>query len=286
MVFAAAAAATVAVPASALAGPRAGARYDGTSATSKPVFLEVRQDGRRLGNWEVATRVPCSDGKRHLVGFGSKGERPVTIAPDGTFSFSSPQRRSGQATFKGAFDSSGNRVTGSFNVALKDRHVSCQTGEVTYAMSRDGTPGAPYRDSRVASGLYVASGRSLSLTLRPLLPGQLIHSLHVRYRLRCRSGATRRGFDVLSPLALNRRGAFAGGAAGPLNGRSVVVRHQFQIEGAFRYLRGAYRLGGAIQVRNVIRRRGGSTDVCKGKIPFVGSFKRGPLGEEGPHPAG
>ncbi len=54
--------------------------------------------------------------------------------------------------------------------------------------------------------------------------------------------------------------------------------------GVFTYP-GGYKLTGTLSARNVIRKPGKPTAVCKATIPFTGRFVRGPLGEEGPHPA-
>ena len=283
-VAAVAAGLVAAVPAE--AAPRGGARYDGRSADKQRVFLEVRKGAKRLGDYAFSTRTRCSDGKRHRVVFVSEGERPVAIGDDGSFSYTSPNRRNGQTTFDGKFDDTGNKVTGSFRSTLRTRRYTCRTGEVAYSMNRDGTPGAPYRNARVASGRYEASGRSIALRMRPLLPGGFIHSLNVAYSTRCSSGQDYTWQHKVAVLALTRRATFAvelRGRAPVKPRRRATIR--VRIAGRFRYENGAYRVRGAVRTANVVR-RAGRRDPCRATLPFAGTFRAGPLGEEGPHPTG
>jgi hypothetical protein len=267
----------------ALAGPRGGARYDGRDATHKRAFVAVSKNARSVKAFGFATRTgTCSDHKRHAVIFALARAR-TRILPNGSFGKAVAAGRS-RARVSGQFNASGDTVTGIYNIALRTRRYRCRTGDVNYSLHRDGTRGAPYRNARTASGLYTGSGRGVRLSLRALVPGGLIHSFRVAYSTRCSSGKPQPwALRLVVPLLKGSRFA-------------AVVRDRHrrksggsdstnaQIAGKFVYARG-YKLAGAIKARNVIRKPGKKPIVCKATIPFTGRFIRGPLGEEGPHPA-
>jgi hypothetical protein len=276
-------AATLVSAAPALAGARAGARYDGRDATHKRAFVAVSKDGRRIRAFGFATRPTCSDGKRHLVFFESSRRAKPRVLPDGSFNDHLTSGRD-RGNMSGRFDLTGNAVTGSYSISVRTRHYRCKTGTVGYVLNRDGTSGAPYRTGTVASGLYRAAAPGLQLQMRPLVPAGLIHSFDVVYATKCSSGkpqpwelrlvvAIRKG-NRFAALVRDRRRLKGGGSETLRTG----------IAGSFAYAQG-YKLGGALKARNVIRRPGRRPVVCRGSIRFAGRFIRGPLGEEGPHPA-
>jgi hypothetical protein len=267
----------------ALAGPLAKARYDGRDATHKRAFMRVAKDGRSVARFGFATRTRCSDGKRHPVIFVNDRRTTPRILADGSFNHHEVEGRD-RADVTGQFDPAGNTVTGIYSVTYHFRGHTCSTGDVTYTLHRDGTAGAAFRTPLVASGLYSASGRGLKLSMRPLVPGGLIHSFRVVYATRCSSGKTVPWeLRLVVPIVKRGRfGAVVSERAGHESGRTDITRAR--IAGVFAYA-GGYKLAGKLSARNLIKKPGEKPVVCRATIPFTGGFIRGPLGEEGPHPA-
>src|SRR4051812_10249502 len=179
--------------------PLAGKRYDGGIGPRQPVFLRVKPDRASLANYGFAVRSSCSDGVRRLVAVANKGEKPTTIASDGSFSYSSPPkpfvfvlkngkvaRGKGSFNFSGRFVSGGQAVTGTVETSFSSKQLNCHTGPVPFTADADGTPNAPYRSTNVASGRYDVKGKSFPRSrLTAFLPGRFLARFSFRSVAKC-----------------------------------------------------------------------------------------------------
>jgi hypothetical protein len=273
--------ASLLVPGTALAGPRAKAHYDGRDATKRQALVVVSKDGTRAA-FTFGTRAACTDGKRRaLVFLDTDKRRLARVLPDGSFT-KSLRDGPGTATVHGTFDAVGNTVTGTYSIVTRARGYTCRTGDVAFTLHRDGTAGAPYRNAVVATGLYQAAGPGVALRMRTVLPSRIVHGARVEYDTKCSSGK-RRAWSV-APLVLmqgSRFGAVVRDRQRLESGAKATTR--VRIAGAFAYDNG-YKVAGTLSARNVIKQPGQRPVVCRATVPFTGRFIRGPLGEEGPHP--
>jgi hypothetical protein len=267
----------------ATAGPRPGERYDGRSATGNRIMLSVRSDGSRLRRYFFGVRSRCTDGSRRLAGLGHPGERPVAIDAAGTFAHSSPayRYRYGRArgrirvSFSGTFDAAGDTASGTIEATFRSRRFDCSSGPVGFTVQRDGTAGAPWRDSLMATGAYRARGRGVTARLRALAPGRELLRGTIRYRAPCRAGGTLTSGRTFLRYPLTERGRLrvAGRANFRIPSDSVTVRSRFRL--ALRFSRGT-RVRGSWRVRAVVFRAGRAIDSCRMSRSFRGSFRSGP----------
>jgi hypothetical protein len=267
----------------ALAGPRPGERYDGSSATGQRIYLSVRADGSRLERYTFVVRTRCSDGKRRTQGLLHPGERPVPIDAAGSFSHRSPARRGGygrvrgrlRLSFSGTFDAAGDTATGTIEATFRSPRFDCSSGPVGFTVHRNGTAGAPWRDSLMATGMYRARGRGVTARLRALSPGRELLRGAIRYRAPCRAGgALTSGRTFLNyPLTERGRLRVAGRANFRIPSDRVTVRSRFRL--VMRFF-GGRRVRGAWRVRAVVYRGGRAIDSCRMSRSFRGSFRRGP----------
>jgi hypothetical protein len=268
---------------SAAAAPRPGERYDGRSATGQRVYLSVRSDGSRLERYSFLVRTRCSDGKRRLQGLLHPGERPVAIDAAGSFSHTSRPERGGYGrvrgrltlSFSGTFDAAGDTATGTIEATFSGGRFDCATGPVGFTVHRDGTAGAPWRDSLMATGTYRVRGRGVTARLRALAPGRELVRGTFRYRAPCRSGGTLTSGRTFLNYPLTERGRL--GVSGRANFRirsdRVSVRSRFRLTLRFS---GANRVRGAWRVQAVVTRGGRVIDSCAMNRRFSGSFRSGP----------
>jgi hypothetical protein len=266
-----------------LAGPRPGERYDGRSATGQRVFLSVRADGTRLERFTFLVRTRCSDGRRRIQGLIHRGERPVPIDAAGSFSHRSPAYRGryGRArgrlrvSFSGAFDASGDTATGTIEATFRGGRFDCSSGPVGFTVHRDGTAGAPWRDSLMATGSYRARGRGVTARLRALAPGRELLRGTIRYRAPCRAGGALTSGQTFRNYRLSERGRLrvSGRANFRIPSDRVTVRTRFRL--TLRFF-GGVQVRGAWRVRAVVRRGGRAIDTCRMNRPFSGSFRSGP----------
>jgi hypothetical protein len=266
-----------------LAGPRPGERYDGRSATGQRVYLSVRADGSRLERYSFVVRTRCSDGRRRLQGLIQRGERPVPFDAAGSFSHRSPAYRGRygrvrgrlRLSFSGTFDAAGDTATGTIDATFSARRFDCSSGPVGFTVHRDGTAGAPWRDSLMATGAYRARGRGVTARLRALAPGRELLRGTIRYRAPCRAGgALTSGRTFLNyPLSERGRLRVAGLARFRIPSDRVTVRARFRL--TLRFFGGS-RVRGTWRVRAVVRRGGRAIDTCRMNRPFSGSFRSGP----------
>ena len=77
----------------ALAGPRAGERYDGKSATGQRIFLSVSSSGARLARYSFSVRTTCTDGTRRVQSLLHTGQAPTSIDAAGAFAHESQVQR-------------------------------------------------------------------------------------------------------------------------------------------------------------------------------------------------
>src|SRR5918992_882175 len=267
----------------AVAGPRPGERYDGRSATGQRVYLSVRGDGTRLERYAFVVRTRCTDGRRRIQGLVHPGERPVGIDAAGSFSHQSrPQRgRFGRVpgrfslSFSGAFDAAGDTATGTIEATFRSRRFDCSSGPVGFTVHRDGTAGAPWRDSLMATGAYRARGRGVTARLRALAPGRELVRGTIRYRAPCRAGGALTSGRTFLRYSLTERGRLrvAGRANFRIPSDRVRVRARFRL--ALRFF-GGTRVTGAWRVRAVVLRGGRAIDSCRMSRSFRGTFLRGP----------
>jgi hypothetical protein len=267
-----------------LAGPRPGERYDGRSATGQRVYLSVRADGSRLGRYSFVVRTRCSDGRRRFQGLIHRSERPVPIDAAGGFSHRSPAYRGRygrvrgrlRLSFAGTFDAAGDTASGTIEATFRARRFDCSSGPVGFTVHRDGTAGAPWRDSLMATGAYRARGRGVTARLRVLSPGRELLRGAIRYRAPCRAGGTLTSGRTFLNYPLSERGRLR--ATGRANFRipsdRVTVRARFRLTLRFS---GGERVRGAWRVRAVVRRGGRAIDTCRMNRPFSGSFRSGPV---------
>jgi hypothetical protein len=266
-----------------MAGPRPGERYDGRSATGQRVYLSVRADGSRLERYRFAVRTRCSDGRRRFQGLFHRGERPVPIDAAGSFSHRSPAHRGRygrvrgrfRLSFSGTFDAAGDTATGTIEATFRGGRFDCSSGPVGFTVHRDGTAGAPWRDSLMATGAYRARGRGVAARLRTLAPGRELLRGTIRYRAPCRTGGTLTSGRKFLNYPLSERGRLrvAGRARFRIPSDRVTVRARFRL--TLRFF-GGTRVRGAWRVRAVVRRGGRAIDTCRMNRPFSGSFRSGP----------
>jgi hypothetical protein len=279
---AALAAVLVAAPA-ALAGPRPGERYDGRSATGQRVNLSVRSDGARLQRFTFQVETRCTDGRRRVQGLLHPRERPVGIDAAGAFSHESPAWRArygrvrgrAQLSFSGAFDAAGDTATGTIEATFRSGRFDCSSGPVEFTVHRDGTAGAPWRDSLMATGAYRARGRGVTARLRALAPGRELVRGAIRYRAPCRAGGGLTSGRTFLNYPLSERGRLrvTGRANFRIRSDRVTVRSRFRL--ALRFF-GGTRVRGAWRVRAVVFRGGRAIDSCRMSRSFRGSFRSGP----------
>jgi hypothetical protein len=270
-------------PPAALAGPRPGERYDGRSATGNRITLTVRSDGSRLHRYFFGVRTRCTDGSRRLAGLGQAGERPVEIDAAGAFAHRSPvyRFRYGRArgrfrlSFSGTFDAAGDTATGTIEAAFRSRRFDCSSGPVAFTVHRDGTAGAPWRDSLMATGAYRARGRGVTARLRALAPGRELERGTIRWRAPCRAGGTlSSGRTFLRyPLTESGRLRVVGRSNFRIPSDRVTVRSRFRL--ALRFF-GGTRVRGTWRVRATVFRGGRAIDSCRMSRSFRGSFRSGP----------
>jgi hypothetical protein len=267
----------------AMAGPRPGERYDGRSATGQRVYLSVRADGTRLERYALVVRTRCTDGRRRIQGLVHRGERPVGIDAAGSFSHQSSADRGGygrvrgslRLSFSGTFDAAGDTATGTIEATFRARRFDCSSGPVAFTVHRDGTAGAPWRDSLMATGSYRARGRGVNARLRALAPGRELLRGAIRYRAPCRAGGALTSGRTFLNYPLTERGALrvSGRADFRIPSDRVMVRSRFRL--ALRFL-GGTRVRGAWRVRAVVFRGGRAIDSCRMNRSFRGSFRSGP----------
>jgi hypothetical protein len=266
-----------------LAGPRPGERYDGRSATGQRVYLSVRADGSRLERYGFFVRTRCSDGRQRFQGLIHRGERPVSIDAAGSFSHRSPAYRGRygrvrgrlRLSFSGTFDAAGDTATGTIEATFSGRRFDCSSGPVGFTVHRDGTAGAPWRDSLMSTGAYRARGRGVTARLRALAPGRELLRGTIRYRAPCRAGgALTSGRTFLNyPLSEHGRLRVSGRANFRIPSDRVTVRARFRL--TLRFF-GGVQVRGTWRVRAVVRRGGRAIDTCRMTRPFSGSFRSGP----------
>jgi hypothetical protein len=267
----------------ALAGPRPGERYDGRSATGQRIYLSVRADGSRLESYAFVVGTRCTDGRQRVQGLVHRGERPTGIDAAGSFSHRSRVDRGGyggvrgrlRLSFSGTFDAAGDTATGTIEATFRARRFDCSSGPVGFTVHRDGTAGAPWRDSLMATGAYRARGRGVTARLRTLAPGREVVRGAIRYRAPCRAGGALTSGRTFLNYQLTERGRLrvAGRANFRIPSDRVTVRSRFRL--ALRFF-GRTRVSGVWRVRAVVFRGGRAIDSCRMSRSFRGTFRSGP----------
>ena len=241
---------------SSLAGARPGERYDGTSATGQRVYLTVSKDGTRLRRYVFLVKASCSDGRRRVEGLFQAGERRVTIAPDGTFAYTSRLWRASHRTpggrvrgrsrvrFTGTFNAAGDTVMGEIRARFRSRRLSCVSGAVPYSAYVGGSPGAPWRDAELATGLYTARGRGLRVRLRTRAPGRMLMKATIDWRTRCGRGGRLSGGNTYLRYHIPRARLDKPGRGTRRVARGVTASERWRLELRFSQSGGVYRVDG------------------------------------------
>jgi hypothetical protein len=216
-------------------------------------------------------------------GLIQRGERPVAIDAAGSFSHRSPAYRGRygrvrgrlRLSFSGTFDAAGDTATGTIDATFSARRFDCSSGPVGFTVHRDGTAGAPWRDSLMATGAYRARGRGVTARLRALAPGRELLRGTIRYRAPCRAGGALSSGRAFLNYPLSERGRLrvAGRANFRIPSDRVTVRARFRLTLHFF---GGVRVRGAWRVRAVVRRGGRAIDTCATTRRFSGNFRSGP----------
>lgn len=290
------AAAALLLPASAWAGARPGARYEGKVSDGTRSQITVGRTGRRLHSYDLYSQATCSDGTRHEIGLLDPGERPTPIRADGSFSYRErpyvfrlqkrkyrhPYRVRQVTTFSGHFDASGDVVVGNIRTTYGNRRFHCDTGNDSFTFYRQGTPQAPYRTKDIASGRYRVGEGPVRGWIRTTAFGPTLPSVKLNYPIRCGRRWIRIVVTPLRPYLHGRR--FSSESVGTYNERGGVrIRARDRLRGEFHYLLG-YRVTGRVTTRQVVYHHRRRLGVCRGTWRFEGSFRTGPVGPEGETP--
>jgi hypothetical protein len=262
-----------------------GKRYDGKSATGQRNFVRLSGDGKRLTDYDFFVRTRCSDGRRRIQGLIAAGEPRTAVDPSGSFSFSGRRGRlsyparggrvSGRATIAVTASFSGDTLSGTIRARFRSRRFNCSSGPVAFTLARDGTPGAPFRDAKVATGRYSARGRRIKIgQLRVLAPGRELTKMSFSWRARCRVGSIS-GTDTYGRFKLNGSSLTIAGRRRNTY-RPVRARERYRLKLRFFRSGGTYRVRGEWRITSRLFRRGRQVDTCSGRFPFKGTFRSGP----------
>jgi hypothetical protein len=269
----------------ALAGPQAGERYDGKSATGQRIFLSVSSNGARLARYSFSVRTTCTDGKRRVQSLLHTGQAPTSIDAAGAFAHESQVQRgfystrSGRVdgrfktTVSGTFDAAGDSVSGTIESTFRSSRFDCSSDPVSYTIYRDGTPQAPLSDAVMSTGLYNARGKGVAAKVDALAPGRTVLRAELNYRARCSSGGNLRSGRIFSNYLLSESGRriIAGRARFRIRKDNVTVRIRFRL--GFRFFQSAgYKVAGSWSVRAKVFRRGQRIDACRMNKPFKGTL--------------
>jgi hypothetical protein len=178
--------------------------------------------------------------------------------------------------FTGTFNAAGDAVTGELRAAFRSRRLRCSSGPVAYTMYVDGSPQAPWRDGRMATGIYTARARGLRVRIRTLAPGRLLVRATMAWRTRCRRGGRIRGAVLYRRYDLTDGGRLSAPGRGTRRvARGVTAAERWRLSLRF-FQRGGYRVRGTWTIQSVVRRRGVVIDTCSFKRRFRGAFRSGP----------
>ncbi len=209
----------------ALAGPRAGERYDGKSASGQRIFLTVSSDAARLARYAFSVTTTCTDSTRRTQSLLDTGQTPTPIDVAGSFAHRSQVQRGFYTTrsgrvegrfrtsISGTFDAAGDSVTGTIESTFKSNRFNCSSDSVAFTIHRDGTAQAPFSDSVMSTGLYTASvkKKDLAARMRTLAPGRTVLRADITTGL----AAARVGTCARDASSRTTCSATAAGAASP-----------------------------------------------------------------------
>lgn len=269
----------------ALAGPRAGERYDGKSASGQRIFLTVSSDAARLARYAFSVTTTCTDSKRRTQSLLDTGQTPTPIDVAGSFAHRSQVQRGFYTTrsgrvegrfrtsISGTFDAAGDSVTGTIESTFKSNRFNCSSDSVAFTIHRDGTAQAPFSDSVMSTGLYTASvkKKDLAARMRTLAPGRTVLRAEINYRARCRSGGNLRSSRLFKNYVLsdNGRRSIAGRARFRIRKDKVGVSIRFRLTLRF-FESNGYKVAGTWSVRAKVSRGGRQIDSCRLKRSFRG----------------
>ena len=178
--------------------------------------------------------------------------------------------------FSGTFNAVGDTVTGEIRTWFRSPRLRCSSGPVAYTAYLDGSPGAPWRDAELATGLYTASARGVRVRLRTHAPARELLRATVSWRTRCRRGGRLDGTNSYFRFFIPRASLTEPGRGTRRVGTGVTARERWRLELRFYVSGGVYRVDGSWTIRSIVRRGGTRLDTCRLNRSFSGSFQRGP----------
>ncbi len=265
-------------PASASAAEPA-QRFDGTSRGGAPVVLHLTAT---RASYDVHVRGRCSGRTRFDSGLTGRG---AEIAKDGRFAAGADGVRGAYAGHRGRYvfllgaRRQAETVRGTVRVSFRSGGFSCATGTVPFVAYLDGSRGAPYRDSRAATGRYTAAGDGISgLRASVFEPARRLESVSFSWRIRCggKDKVFLTGREVFDAQTLIRGRVVAGGRRSVRLARGRISHEAYRLEVRLFVAGGAYRIAGTWRLRSAITRGDRVVYRCSSPgLKFAGDF-RGP----------
>jgi hypothetical protein len=273
----------------AVAAPRPTGRYDGRMSHDERVFLQVSGDATRLARYELSVETKCNGGWV-LVKMNQRVHKRVSIDPSGGFAFAErirdtfPDRRnrqvSGSATysFSGRFSASGESVTGTASISFSSRKLKCSSGVVPFTLHLDGTRGAPFRNTWLATGNYAMSpsrGIRFRGPMRVFGPSEQASRFRLSWRAPCRVGGSIGFHEHVTRITL------VGGVARDTHTQTWRapggIRGRYRVRWGLRFsFDGAYVVRGNWSVSVLLRGPRRSTRCELRNARFSGRFLGGP----------
>lgn len=261
-----------------------GAYYVGTApGNSRPSYVRLSTDGRRLTTYLFAVSTRCSDGHTRRFALDEYREKRFAVAADGSF-----DHRSSTQSFKAGLGK--NRISGRGSVGvtgalsgdeatitIKQRFVgktSCN-GSVRVTFRRVGSAGLPGNDRILATGPFITKTHPVLTVPRftTVGPALLINGLEIRWTVaKCRVGRDYRDSSFFYPILLSTRGTFDDTSRQRSRlPHGLTARTKFRLTLRFR---GA-KANASWTATSGIYRRGKRIDTCRlPRTPFV-AFRRG-----------
>ena len=284
-----AAVATIASPAA--AAPSAGGRYDGRSkGGDERSFLKVTNNRAGLSSYFFSARIPCSDGKSRSFGFNEIKEPAAKFAGDAftvasrtatKYRYLQPGKDpvgSLKIAVAGTFGT--DTVSGTITPTFVSKSVKCSAA-APFTLALDGTAGAPFRDSVMATGDYRVT-HSPGIAVAPfstIAPGRQVNGLTIRWKADCNPGRFS-GHYPLVPIQLSSGGRFAVtklADAGHVKGTKLRFATLANFGVRFFKQGSSYRVRGAWRATTVLTRGKKKVATCRSKrLVFNGRLRSGP----------
>lgn len=270
------------VAAVALLGPvsapaaRAAQRFDGASRGGSPAVLELTAT---RATFDVGVRGRCSGGTPFVSGI--RGE--ADVGKDDTFSSVGRGRRGDYGSRHGRYllvlraRRRADTVRGTVRVSFRAGGFSCGTGNVPFVAHADGSPGAPFRDGRAATGRYTAAGQGVfGLRAGVFLPARRLRTVTFSWRVRCegKRPVFLRGYETFSARTLFRGRVVVGGRRSVPLARGRVSHEAYRLGVRLFMAGGLYRIAGAWRVRAAVTRGDRVVYRCSTRgLGFTGRYR-------------